>query len=140
MNKDLRFGNSEEERIHKDLEKVFGSLLCTKDKYGRYHEFDKYNDDIYIEIKSRRIKHDQYDSLFFGENKFKKGKKLMSENPELKIFYVWNCLDGLYGWEHDSTPYQVETRGRCDRGKNEFDRCIDINVENIKHISELIIP
>jgi hypothetical protein len=100
MNKkeiDLQLGYRSEEEIHSYLESFFGTLKKTKDniKYGKYFEFDKYNDSVFIELKTRRIKHNQYHSLFFGKNKFIKGEKLLHDNPSLQIIYLWRCLDGV---------------------------------------------
>lgn len=88
---DLEFGFRSEEETHEYLESVFGKLMNTKDnrEMGNYFEFDKYNDDYFIEMKTRRIKHNQYESLFFGVNKLDKGDELLKENPNLRIFYLW---------------------------------------------------
>ena len=141
MNKqlaDLKLGLTNEEIIHKELEEIFGELKATKEKYGKYFEFDKYNNDYFIEIKTRRIKHNQYNTLFFGQNKYLKAKELLKENPDLTIIYLWSCNDGIYGWIHDSSPFNIARRGRCDRGRNEIDLCIDIKQQYIKPLHELI--
>lgn len=136
---DLRFGNYNERIIHNNLEKYFGKLLNTADKYGTHYEFDKYNDKYLIEIKSRRINHNQYKSLMFGSNKYKKGKELLKDNPELRIFYIWNCLDGCYYWEHDTTEFTEELSGRRDRGKIEEDMCVHIDTKHLLKLDELIL-
>ena len=135
---DLNFGFQSEKNIHSYLENYFGELKETKEKYGSHFEFDKYNENYLIELKTRRIKHNQYHSLFFGKNKFIKGEELLKENPELKIYYLWRCNDGVYGWLHDSTEYTEEISGRRDRGKIEENLCIHISQANIKHIKELL--
>jgi len=138
--KDLKFGFKSEKDIHKILEDKFGELKNTADdeKYGKYFEFDKYNDNYFIEMKTRRIKHNQYESLFFGVNKLDKGDELLKENPNLRIFYLWRCNDGVYGWEHNSTEYEIKKRGRTDRGKNEIDFCVDIKQKFIKPLKNLL--
>ena len=141
MNKkeiDLSFGFKSESDIHEILEEYFGTLKNTKDIYGSHFEFDKVNDEYFIEIKTRRINHNQYDSLFFGKNKFVKGNELIEENPEVRIFYLWKCYDGIFGWEHDSSPYSIKMQGRCDRGKDEYNECIDIQQKYIKPLNELL--
>ena len=135
---DLNFGFQSEKDIHSYLEKYFGELKETKEKYGSHFEIDKCNEKYLIELKTRRIKHNQYHSLFFGKNKFIKGEELLKENPELKIYYLWRCNDGVYGWLHDSTEYTEEISGRRDRGKIEENLCIHISQSNIKHIASLI--
>ena len=138
--KDLNFGFKSEEEIHHILEDVFGNLLRSKKnpEMGEFYEFDKYNEDYFIEVKTRRIKHDKYNTLFFGENKLIKGDELLKKCPHLRIFYLWRCNDGIYGWEHRSSEYDVCKRGRCDRGKDEFDDCVDINQQFIKPLKNLL--
>ena len=66
--KDLRYGYQSESDIHEFLETYFGKLQNTKDNQdmGEFYEFDKYNENVFIEMKTRRIKHNQYGSLMFG--------------------------------------------------------------------------
>lgn len=137
---DLRFGFLSEEQSHEYLETVFGKLLNTKDnkKFGKYFEFDKYNENYFIEMKTRRIPHNRYDSLFFGVNKLDKGDEILKENPNLRIFYLWRCEDGIYGWEHRSSEFEVCNRGRCDRGRREVDLCVDVKLKNIKPLKNLL--
>ena len=137
---DLNFGFKSEEEIHSILEEKFGTLLRSSKnpEMGRYYEFDKYNEDFFIEVKSRRINHDKYQSLFFGNNKFKKGEELLKKCPHLRIFYLWKCNDGIYGWEHNSTEYDICKRGRYDRGKEEIDICVDIKQKNLKPLKNLL--
>tara|TARA_Y100000592_G_scaffold100911_1_gene183660 strand:+ start:535 stop:987 length:453 start_codon:yes stop_codon:yes gene_type:complete len=140
LKKDLDFGFKSEEEIHDILEQEFGKLFKSKfnPEMGKFYEFDKYNEEYFIEIKSRRIKHNQYDTLFFGKNKLVKGDELLKKAPHLRIFYLWRCNDGIYGWEHRSSDYEIRKRGRCDRGKDEFDDCIDIKQKNIKPLKNLL--
>ena len=138
--KDLSFGFKSESDIHEILEEYFGTLKNTEDitEYGRHFEFDKVNDEFFIEVKTRRINHNQYDSLFFGKNKFLKGNQLLEENPNVRIFYLWRCHDGIFGWEHDSSEYKIKIQGRCDRGRAEYTECIDVKQKNIKSLAELL--
>ena len=137
---DLNFGFISEEEIHNILEGTFGTLLRSSKNHemGKFYEFDKYNEDYFIEVKTRRIKHDKYPSLFFGQNKLIKGDEILKKCPNLKIFYLWRCNDGIYGWEHKSSEYTIEKRGRCDRGKDEFDDCVDIKQEFINPLKNLL--
>ena len=138
--RDMRLGSQSEKEIHDYLETFFDKLLNTKDNIdmGCCYEFDKYNNTYMIEIKTRRIKHDKFESLFFGENKFKKGETLLKANPNLKIYYLWRCTDGVYGWLHNSTPYRRMKRGRRDRCREEINDCIDILQEYIKPLNNLL--
>lgn len=141
MNKqkeDMIWGRQQENNIHQTLETYFGKLEDTKNNplMGERFEFDKYNDKYMIEIKSRRINHDKYDSLFFGENKYVKGCELLTENPERKIYYLWNCEDGIYYWLHNSSTFTKRNMGRYDRGRDEIKPCIDIKQCDIKLLEE----
>ena len=140
LNQDLKFGLSSEEAAHETLEGGFGKLNKSKDNpnMGDFYEFDKYNDNYFLEMKTRKINHNQYDTLFFGENKFIEGKRLLKENPNLRTFYLWKCYDGIYGWEHGSSEFRVCKRGRWDRGKREIDDCIDVKLKYIKRVEELL--
>lgn len=137
---DLEFGFRSEEETHEYLESVFGKLMKSKlnPEMGDYYEFDKYNDNYFIEMKTRRIIHNQYETLFFGENKLIKGDEILKRCPHLRIFYLWRCNDGVYGWEHRSTPFEIRKRGRWDRGKQEIDDCVDVKLKYIKPLKELL--
>ena len=138
--KDLSYGFKSENEIHGILEEHFGTLFKSKlnPEMGKFYEFDKYNEEYFIEIKSRRIPHNKYRTLFFGENKLIKGDEILNKCPHLRIFYLWKCLDGLYGWEHKSSEYTICKRGRNDRGVDEFDDCVDIDLKFIKPLEELL--
>lgn len=138
--KDLNYGFKSENQIHSILEEHFGTLFKSKlnPEMGKFYEFDKYNEEYFIEIKSRRIPHDKYPTLFFGENKLIKGDEILKKCPHLRVFYLWRCTDGIYGWEHRSSEYTICKRGRNDRGIDEFDDCVDIKQEFIKPLEELL--
>ena len=138
--KDLSYGFKSENEIHSILEEHFGTLFKSKlnPEMGKYYEFDKYNEEYFIEIKSRRIQHDKYPTLFFGENKLIKGDEILKKCPHLRVFYLWRCQDGIYGWEHRSSEYTICKRGRNDRGIDEYDDCIDILQKYIKPLEELV--
>lgn len=138
--RDLNFGSKSEKDSHEILENIFGKLLNTKDNpdMGKYFEFDKYNEKYYIEIKTRKIRHNQYPTLIFGKNKLLKGDEILSQTPDVRIFYLWRCNDGIYGWEHRSTDYYVSQMGRWDRGRREVDDCVNIEQCNIKPLNLLI--
>ena len=137
---DLEFGFRSEEETHEYLESVFGKLMKSKlnPEMGEFYEFDKYNDNYFIEMKTRRIPHNKYETLFFGENKLIKGDEILKRCPHLRIFYLWRCEDGVYGSEHRSSPFQVRARGRWDRGKQEIDECVDIKQKYIKPLKNLL--
>ena len=133
---DFNYGETNEERIYKSLCTIIPDLKRTRDNvnYGKYFEFDFYNDNMFIELKTRRINFKQYPTLMFGYNKFVKGEELLSQNPNLKIYYLFSLNNGLYYWEHNSSPYTTKISGRCDRGKAEYHNCIHIEHQYIKKL------
>ena len=137
---DLEYGFRSEEEIHGILEEQFGTLFRSSKnpEMGKYYPFDKYNEEYFIELKTRRIPHDKHETLFFGLNKLEKADNLLKRNPFLRIFYLWRCIDMIVGWEHRSSEYEICKRGRCDRGIDEFDDCVDIKQKYIKPLSELL--
>ena len=66
--KDMSFGFSEEDRIQPILEEKFGEL----NKLPQYNPFDFENEDYIIEVKSRRINHNKYNTLMFAYSKIEK--------------------------------------------------------------------
>ena len=139
-NKDLRFGNLSEAEIHSKLEAIFGTLKNTSEncEMGKYYEFDKYNDNFMIEIKTRKINHNQYPTLIFGENKLIKGDEILKNNPNIRIFYLWRCNDMIVGWEHRKTEFSVCEMGRYDRGRAELHNCVNVLQKYIKPLDELL--
>lgn len=130
---DINYGEKSEKEAKLVLEEKFGILNNT----DKFYEFDYINDKYVIEIKSRRIEHNKYCSLFFGRNKYIKGEELLKKNSNLRIFYIWKCTDGYYYWEHNTTPYDICKRGRCDRGIDEYKDCIDVKTEYINKLEDL---
>jgi len=137
--KDLQSGFKSEIDIHEKLETIFGDLLYTSDNetMGMYYPFDKYNDKFFIELKTRNIIHTQYPTLMFGQNKYNEGCRLITENPKLRIFYLWRCNDGIYYWEHNSSEHSIQYSGRRDRGKVEMANLVHIKQCDIKNLDEL---
>tara|TARA_R110002072_G_C7704108_1_gene513446 strand:+ start:15 stop:458 length:444 start_codon:yes stop_codon:yes gene_type:complete len=108
---DLKFGKINEEHIFKLLNKKNNNKI--KKYTYKYNIFDFYETDknnIIIkeyELKSRTIRHNQYDSLVFGLNKFEYSIKQLKNNIEQ--IYLFFCTDGLYYWKlEDETKQKNE--------------------------------
>jgi hypothetical protein len=119
---DLKFGFQSEDDLLDDLERHFG---CELRKTTQYHPFDFESTEkrILIELKSRRIKHDQFPDLMIGGNKIKYGNTMI-KNKDYKIYYIFKCLDGVYGYE-----YLKDTKLRSDinGNKRRNDKCYLVN-------------
>jgi len=123
QNEDLRFGLTSEDSTKAIIEKYLGiALTQSSDKYAI---FDYFNDETYIELKTRRVNHNQYKSLMFGYNKFKKGLEHIADGKKVYIFF--KCSDGLYFWrltDKHADEIIIGYGGRQDRGKTEIDKVV----------------
>jgi len=126
---DLDFGLNAEITIKEQLEVRFGAL---KHKKVKNDPFDFDGDNIVLELKSRRIKHDRYDTLFFGKNKFDKG--VMYQKEGVRVYYVFNCLDGIYYWEQKDDECFHKKGGRFDRGRPEVQMLTNVPIEHLKKL------
>ncbi len=131
--KDLNFGLKQEEIQQEKIENKYGKLH----KLDRFNNFDYYNEQYYIELKSRRIKHNQYSTLFFNKKKLDKANEVIKKG--YKVIFIWNCIDGLYCWEYTGEnkqldEYYIAVGGRCDRGKDEYDDLVNVKVKYITNI------
>ena len=127
---DLEFGAKGEDHTKAIIEKFLCiNLHTSSDKYAT---FDYYNDKTFIELKTRRIKHNQYKSLMFGYNKFKKGLEHIKDGKD--VYFFFNCLDGIYYWkltEESKTNITIGTGGRWDRGKREIQQLVFVGTHNL---------
>ena len=127
---DMDFGFGEEENIKPLLEEHFGVL----NKLDKYNPFDFENDDYIIEVKSRRIPHNKYNSLMFNYSKL---EKLEGYNTDKIAIFVFNCEDGIFYWEYDSTQFTIGRGGRCDRGCNEYSRMAFVDIQYLSCIEDM---
>ena len=94
---DLQFGKNKEIEIHKMLECYFSTTLQITSKYGL---MDFYNDDIYIELKSRRNTYNKYNTTIIGSNKIDNVKTLNK-----KSYFVFFFIDGLFLIEYSDNIF-----------------------------------
>jgi hypothetical protein len=87
---DLVFGAAFEHLRKNDIEKIVGTEI---DWVGGYSTFDFKNKSqtVFIELKSRRIKHDDYPTAIIGLNKVR-----ACADPTKSYWFFFNYTDGLY--------------------------------------------
>jgi hypothetical protein len=73
-------------------------------KLENSNAFDFKGDNKYIELKSRRIKINQYRSTMIGLNKIEKASTL-----DEYVYFFFSFEDGLYYWLYDK-DYESEIR------------------------------
>lgn len=129
---DMSFGFGEEDKIQPYLEHRFGKL----NKLDKYNPFDFENDEFIVEVKSRRIPHNKYKTLMFNYTKL---EKLELMETKKRAIFVFNCDDGVFGWEYDSTEFFVGRGGRCDRGCNEYSQMAYIGIDKLFEIETMPI-
>ena len=127
---DMDFGFSEEDTIKPLLDEHFGELK----KLDKYNPFDFENEEYIIEVKSRRIPHNKYNSLMFNYSKI---EKLDTYDTDKTAIFVFNCEDGIYYWEYDSSQFTIGRGGRCDRGCNEYSQMAYVDIKYLKCIEEM---
>ena len=87
-----------------------------KQDTDQYALFDFNNDKTFIELKSRRCKHDTYHDTMIGMNKVYRAR----ENPDNEYIFCFNFTDGLYYFKHSDTyKYSIRFAGRNDRSRDE---------------------
>ena len=129
---DLKFGLNAENIVEEELKKYFKGV---KKKKVKNDPFDYDIDNGVIELKSRRINHDKYETLFFGKNKYDKGLCYQSEG--MRVYYVFNCLDGVYYWEQREDECFHKSGGRFDRGRPEVQLLTNVPIKYLKKIDTL---
>jgi len=125
QNEDIRFGLTSQYSTMGHIEKYL-SIKLKEDK-NKYAIFDYYNDNTYIELKTRRINHNTYKSLMFGYNKYIKGLEYIKEGKQ--VYFFFKCLDGLYYWKLTEDTKDLVffgNGGRLDRGINEIKKIVYI--------------
>jgi len=126
---DLVFGKLKEVEIKEILEGFFNTKLNTSSKYNL---IDFYNDDIYIELKSRRNTYQKYNTTIIGSNKIDYVKTLNK-----KSLFVFNFIDGLYYIEYSPL---FDSFDLCEEyilrdGKKELKTNYHIPIECLKRIN-----
>lgn len=130
--KDYAFGIDNENNLLCTIKSHFGNdLECCPDKYS---VIDFTSDTTNIELKSRRIKHNKYDTAMIGKNKI---DYLL--NNKKKGIILYNYLDGLYFVEinkENVNRFNLGKGGRWDRGREEVSDIYYIPVEMLKLVSQ----
>tara|TARA_R100001509_G_scaffold148950_1_gene107100 strand:+ start:485 stop:913 length:429 start_codon:yes stop_codon:yes gene_type:complete len=124
--KDLEFGHKEEIRIKSILEEYFGELNVL----DKYNPFDYENDEYLIELKSRRIPHNKYDTAMVNYSKL-----LRTSNTQKKRVIIFNYSDGLFYWYVNSDDYNIGKGGRNDRGVEEVYIMAYVKKESLENLN-----
>jgi len=127
---DLKFGTQAENDLLKNIKDTFGSDIEKIE--NSYSLFDYTNDEIYIELKSRRVRHNQYPTTMVGYNKI----KCCEKNPDKVYYFVFNFTDGVYYWKYKPNVFSISQGGRTDRGFREIKNYAFIPVSLLNKMCE----
>lgn len=136
---DLKFGFDKEKEVLQYFNDFFN---CNAILQGKWDTFDFYdeNNKIYGELKSRRVKKHQYDTIMIGYNKIKKGLELVKNGYRVILMWCFTnklCYFELTENNFDENWVSYNHLGRYDRGENEFQDLAFIPVKNLKNIIRL---
>lgn len=128
---DICFGGKKEIEYKTILENCYDcSLVKTTNKYAPY---DFYGDNVFIELKSRRIRHTQYPTTVIGYNKLMTAQK----NAEKGQFhFVFGFTDGIYALHYNSNKEFLHSLRPRSLSLRRGDSCnvIDIPIEMLNRI------
>ena len=90
LKEDLSFGTASEHNLLGSLQSFLDTTLERK---GGYEVFDYTNPTrtIWVELKTRRVKHDLYKTTLIGANKI-----AFCSNPDVQYYFVFCFSDGVY--------------------------------------------
>tara|TARA_R110002020_G_scaffold31075_1_gene97335 strand:+ start:138 stop:662 length:525 start_codon:yes stop_codon:yes gene_type:complete len=98
LKEELKKGTEEEERLKEIIEKKYKVSLK---KLDQYNPMDFVCNKFFVEIKSRRNKHDAYSTTIIGKNKIDYAKKYLFtmnqfawEEDKFKVLFVFAFEDG----------------------------------------------
>lgn len=100
---DLDFGKNNEVKILPSIKKHFGYDDLEIDINNPFQTIDFINKEVCIELKTRRINHDKYETAFIGYNKYKYFKE---NRKNLKSHIVYKYEDGLYYITYDNKKFK----------------------------------
>tara|TARA_R100000541_G_scaffold11969_5_gene20249 strand:+ start:8515 stop:8952 length:438 start_codon:yes stop_codon:yes gene_type:complete len=135
-NRDYDFGIAKEKQIQPELQEFFKvNLEKTK---GRYNLFDFIGENVYMELKSRKNKKEQYPTTIIGMNKINKANELIKEGN--KVFFIFNFTNSLDFWEYKDcnsiVDYNKRIISRNDRPNHKGSEYLEIPIEDLLNISE----
>ena len=98
---DVKFGLTNETQALPIISKYFNTKLIKDPNPYAVHDWWNETKTIFIELKSRRINHNQYDTAIIGTNKIKK-----CLNKDTNYYFCWLYLDGLYYIKYDKEVFK----------------------------------
>jgi len=121
---DLKLGLGNEDLVYDKIKMKYGDSMV---KTTRWNKIDYYNDDVIIELKTRRNKYSAYPTTMIGKNKIDH----MLESGKVAVG-CFSFTDGLYYIEIDKEKiekFELKQGGRFDRGRPELSQYYYIPID-----------
>ena len=140
VSKDKKWGLEQEKIAIKYIERAIGKKCNEFIPLGLYSHFDycahakKTRKCCFVEIKSRRNNHDEYEETIVPAIKIRKALALIAEGH--KAYLVVNFLDGVYYLDMEKASLRFDWNVRRDRGTIEKGLYAFLNVSQFKKIKE----
>ena len=115
---EYEYGLKWEQILHPVFNDIFNKEFKDTDKFCVY---DFFKDNIYIELKSRKIKKDAFPTTIVGMYKINHTKSMVTHNPNKEYYYFFKFIDDdehLYYWkynEEDMEDWKITNIQRRDR-------------------------
>lgn len=130
---DAVYGRHKEIEVKRILPEIYNQKFrdYSKDRFATF-DFISEDENIILELKSRRCKSNQYSTTIVGLNKIEKAKELQKDGKVVK--FLFNFTDGLYEF-CDLENYKVRKGGRTDLiGEKGWKDYAHININNLNLI------
>lgn len=128
---DCVYGRHKELQVKRILPEIYNQKFrdYSTDRYATF-DFISEDENIILELKSRRCKSNQYPTTIVGLNKIEKAKELVKNDKTVK--FLFNFTDGLYEW-CDLENYKIKKGGRTDLiGEAGWRDYAHIKIDNLK--------
>jgi len=115
---DIVFGEKSEVSLLSRVEGLVGQSLARQGGFN-IMDYTNANKTVYVELKTRRIRHNAYPTAIIGKNKID-----FCSDPSKEYYFVFSYLDGVFYIKYDAGLFaSFETNSEFYRG--ERDDCVN---------------
>ena len=130
---DIVFGEKSEVSLMSRVEGLVGQPLARQGGFN-IMDYTNANKTVYVELKTRRIRHNAYPTAIIGKNKVD-----FCSDPSKEYYFVFSYLDGVFYIKFDSDLFaSFETQREFLRG--ERDDCVNRPQFVVLVPSHLLLP
>lgn len=131
---DIVFGEKSEVSLWSRVEGLVGQPLARQGGFN-IMDYANMNKTVYVELKTRRIRHNAYPTAIIGKNKI----NFCLEDPSKEYYFVFSYLDGVFYIKFDAELFaSFETEREFVRG--ERDDCLNRPQSVVFVPSRLLLP